>query len=157
MISVRASRSTYLCLTDDSYTAYYAGLSLRRQSATPPTVLCSCFPFSLIIPQTTDCRTSFSLLFVPPSDSGGMEFVMIDKIFVDSNVWIYLFADESNPKSKTAENFIAEAATSNIIVISYQVMNEVSNVLKKKKFSEPEIRFVIENMAKICVIQVRQN
>ena len=78
---------------------------------------------------------------------------MIDKIFVDSNVWIYLFADGDNPKCNLAEKFIAGNAASNIIVISYQVINEVSNVLKRKNFAEPDIRLVIENMAKICVIQ----
>ena len=78
---------------------------------------------------------------------------MIDKIFVDSNVWIYLFADVNNPKCKIAEKFISDNAITNIIVISYQVLNEVCNVLNKKKFTEPDIRLVIENMAKICVIQ----
>ena len=78
---------------------------------------------------------------------------MMNKIFVDSNVWIYLFADEDNPKCKIAEKFIASNAATNIIVISYQVINEVCNVLKRKKFTEPDIRLVIENMAKICVIQ----
>ena len=78
---------------------------------------------------------------------------MIDKIFVDSNVWVYLFSNEDNVKCKIAENFITENISKNILVISYQVINEVSNVLKKKKFNESGIRLVIENMAKICVIQ----
>ena len=78
---------------------------------------------------------------------------MMSKIFIDSNVWVYLFSDEDNSKCKTAETFIANNAMENIIVISYQVINEVSNVLKRKKFDESGIRLVIENMTKICVIQ----
>lgn len=78
---------------------------------------------------------------------------MIDKIFIDSNAWIYLFTNEDNVKCKTAENFIAGNTLNNILVISFQVINEVTNVLKRKNFSEPDIRLVIENMTKICLIQ----
>jgi len=48
---------------------------------------------------------------------------MTDKVFIDSNVWIYLFT------------------------------NEITNVLKRKKFTETEIRYIIESISKICVIQ----
>jgi predicted nucleic acid-binding protein len=78
---------------------------------------------------------------------------MTDKVFVDSNVWVYLFTNEDNAKSKIAERFILENSLNHILVISYQVINEVTNVLKKKGFGENQIRFVIENMAKICAIQ----
>jgi len=40
-----------------------------------------------------------------------------------------------------------------ILVISYQVINEVTRSLKKKGVSEPNIRSIIESLAKICVIQ----
>jgi predicted nucleic acid-binding protein len=78
---------------------------------------------------------------------------MINRIFVDTNVWIYLFAKEDNPKSKIAEYYIAENSANNVLVISYQVLNEVSHVLKKKHFTEQQIKTVIEYLSQICVIQ----
>jgi len=65
MVSVRADSSTYLCLKGGSYTVYYTGLSPRRQSATPSSVLCSCFPFKPILPPDFRGCTPLSLLFVP--------------------------------------------------------------------------------------------
>ena len=53
MISVRAESTTYLCLKGDSYTVFYTDLSPRRQSATPPTVLCSCLPLKPMIPHSS--------------------------------------------------------------------------------------------------------
>ena len=78
---------------------------------------------------------------------------MIDKVFIDSNIWIYLFTNEDNPKCKVAEQFIRENGVKNILIISYQIINEVTNVLKRKKFTETEIRYIIENISKMCVIQ----
>ena len=81
--------------------------------------------------------------------------VMKDKIFVDSNIWIYLFTSDDVSKNELARNFIADnTAKGNIFVISYQVINEVGAVLKrKKKFSEDKIQFVIDTMLDLCVIQ----
>jgi len=78
---------------------------------------------------------------------------MTDKVFIDSNVWIYLFTNEDNFKCKMAEQFILGNSVKNIFVISYQVINEITNVLKRKNFTEIEIRYIIENISKICVIQ----
>ncbi|MDR3049695.1 MAG: PIN domain-containing protein [Elusimicrobiota bacterium] len=77
---------------------------------------------------------------------------MKDRIFIDSNIWIYLFVHQDNPKSKVSRQFIVENYNKNILVISYQAINEVSNVLKGKGFSETDIRFVIENMSDYCNI-----
>jgi len=80
---------------------------------------------------------------------------MIEKIFVDSNVWIYLFTSNEKDKNTNARRFISENSLNhNILVISYQVLNEVASVLKtKKKFNEVNIRFVIETMLNLCVVQ----
>jgi len=81
--------------------------------------------------------------------------VMKDKIFVDSNIWIYLFTSDNVSKNDLARKFISENITKeNVLVISYQVINEVGAVLKrKKKFDEAKIRFVFETMLDLCVIQ----
>ena len=80
---------------------------------------------------------------------------MREKTFVDSNVWIYLFTSNEVKKNTFARSFIAEnSLNNNILVISYQVLNEVAAVLKiKKKFSEEKVRFVIETMMNLCVVQ----
>jgi predicted nucleic acid-binding protein len=78
---------------------------------------------------------------------------MTDRIFVDSNVWIYLFADKDNPKCGMAESYILAHNISHILVVSYQVINEVTHVLKKRHFTEPHLRTVIEYMSRICIIQ----
>ena len=80
---------------------------------------------------------------------------MIDKIFVDNNVWVYLFTSSEASKNNVARSFIAEnSLNNNILVISYQVLNEVAAVLKNKnKFSEAKIRYVIETMLDLCMVQ----
>jgi predicted nucleic acid-binding protein len=80
---------------------------------------------------------------------------MKDKIFVDSNIWIYLFTSDDVSKNELARNFITDnTAKGNIFVISYQVINEVGAVLKrKKKFNEDKIQFVVDTMLALCVVQ----
>ena len=80
---------------------------------------------------------------------------MKDKIFVDSNMWVYLFTSDDVSKNELARNFITEnTVKGNIFVISYQVINEVGAVLKrKKKFSEDKIQFVVDTMLDLCVVQ----
>ena len=80
---------------------------------------------------------------------------MTEKIFVDSNIWVYLFTSNEASKNVVARNFIAEnSLNNNILVISYQVLNEVAAVLKvKKNFSEVKIQYIIETMLNLCVVQ----
>ena len=80
---------------------------------------------------------------------------MKNKIFVDSNIWIYLFASDDVSKNELARDFITDnTLKGNIFVITYQVINEVGAVLKrKKKFNEEKIQFVVDTMLELCVIQ----
>jgi predicted nucleic acid-binding protein len=57
---------------------------------------------------------------------------MTDKIFIDSNIWCYLFISDAYEKYKIAEKYIFEKAN-DVFVISYQVINEVTNKLIQKK------------------------
>ena len=58
---------------------------------------------------------------------------MIEKIFVDSNVWIYLFTSNEVSKNEVAKNFISENyLNNNILVVSFQVLNEVASALEAK-------------------------
>ena len=77
---------------------------------------------------------------------------MTDRIFVDSNVWVYLFTDDKNIKNRAASEYIKKNAETNRLIISYQVLNEVCCVLKKKKYTEPEIRIVAGDMIGLCEV-----
>jgi predicted nucleic acid-binding protein len=77
---------------------------------------------------------------------------MTGRIFIDSNVWIYLFAKEENEKNSIARKFISEKSKDNHLIISFQVINEVCRILKKKGFTEEKLKFVIDNLAKICEV-----
>jgi predicted nucleic acid-binding protein len=77
---------------------------------------------------------------------------MKDKVFVDSNIWVYLFTSEDNAKSKAAYEYITQSAENCHLVISYQVINEVCCVLKKKKYTEPEIRRVANDLMALCQV-----
>jgi len=75
------------------------------------------------------------------------------KTFVDSNIWLYLFLRDENAKSSIAEQFVRETAYHDKIVISWQVVNEVTSVLLKKSFPESKITVIIEWMCRISTIQ----
>jgi predicted nucleic acid-binding protein len=78
---------------------------------------------------------------------------MSDKIFVDTNVWVYLFLQEDDKKYKIAENFLVKDNPNAVFVISWQIINEVSNTLLRYKYEETEIRKYIEQLCKVCTIQ----
>ena len=70
------------------------------------------------------------------------------KIFVDSNVVLYLLsADEK--KANRAEAVISKGAT-----ISVQVLNEVANVSRRKlKMSWPETNELLNGLRAVCKIE----
>ena len=80
---------------------------------------------------------------------------MKDKIFWDSNLWIYFFtvssvSDEIS-KSNTVKSMLIQ---SSILYSSAQVFNEVANVLQKKfKFSETDTLLILQeiNSLTTCV------
>ena len=53
---------------------------------------------------------------------------MKDSIFIDSNVWVYLFSADDENKRGIADQFIKTNGNRNTFVISYQVINEVTNI-----------------------------
>ena len=78
---------------------------------------------------------------------------MTDKIFIDSNIWCYFFLQDEKEKYKTAEKLFSNKGDETIFVISYQVINEVTNKLIQKNFISVIIKESIEYMYKICTIQ----
>jgi len=83
---------------------------------------------------------------------------MTDKVFLDSNVWIYLFSNNENHntdkhKTNVAKQFLNDNMVKSVFVTSCQVINEVCHVLKRYHLAEEKIRTVIESMTNICLIQ----
>ncbi len=66
---------------------------------------------------------------------------MKDKFFVDSNIFLYALSDLDSSKQTIASDLIVQE-----IMISTQVVNEVSNnMIKKLKFNNTEVRDFIES------------
>jgi predicted nucleic acid-binding protein len=58
---------------------------------------------------------------------------MIDKIFLDSNLWIYLYAKNPPEKSQQVAEIIKHNSSS--LLVSTQVLGELFHVLTRKKFT----------------------
>ncbi len=58
---------------------------------------------------------------------------MIDKIFLDTNLWIYLYAKEPPEKYQKVEGVIKDNLP--LIQVSTQVLGELFHVLTRKKFT----------------------
>ncbi|WP_457623378.1 PIN domain-containing protein [Persephonella sp.] len=70
---------------------------------------------------------------------------MKDRIFIDTNIWLYAFMENNSQKSLTARKIINENTEK--ICISTQVLNEICiNLLKKANYSEKEIKTLIRNL-----------
>jgi predicted nucleic acid-binding protein len=78
---------------------------------------------------------------------------MPDKIFVDTNIWVYLYLHDDDEKYKTAEEFLSKSNPDVVFVITWQIINEISNTLLRYKYTELEIRKYIEQLCKVCTIQ----
>jgi len=74
---------------------------------------------------------------------------MKDKIFIDSNIFLYAFSDKDISKQNISARIVKEKNT-----ISTQVLNEVSsNMIKKLKFSNTEIeKFILNCYAQYNII-----
>ena len=78
---------------------------------------------------------------------------MTDKIFVDTNVWVYLYLHDDDEKYKIVEEYLSKNNQNVVFVITWQIINEVANTLIRYKYTEAEIREYIEQLCKTCAIQ----
>jgi predicted nucleic acid-binding protein len=79
---------------------------------------------------------------------------VLERCFVDTNVWLYAFIEGEDPQKTVCAKALLE--TSPAVVVSTQVINEVCvNLLKKTQFSEQQIQQLIEAFyAKYVVVEV---
>ena len=78
---------------------------------------------------------------------------MIEKWFFDSNVWLYLLLEKDSKKSLTAKTYIESGVLRNQVIISWQVLNEVSANLLKKGFTEQQVLATIKWLCRIATVQ----
>ena len=72
---------------------------------------------------------------------------MNDRVFLDTNIVIYLYSEDENYKRDIACNFV----NSSNCITSIQAMNEASNVwLKKYKLDKYEIAKYLDELEAIC-------
>jgi predicted nucleic acid-binding protein len=62
---------------------------------------------------------------------------MTDRIFLDTNLWIYLQDGSSGDKSQRVSDLIRDNA--GIILISTQVLGELYHVMMRKKIASPQV------------------
>jgi len=77
---------------------------------------------------------------------------MKNYVFIDSNIWIYSLISDSEEKFIKVRDFLKQCFKENIVLVSYQVINEVAANLKKKKFDEDKIREVIIKIEESCIV-----
>lgn len=75
---------------------------------------------------------------------------MNDKIFIDTNLWIYAHLEESNnPKCQKAFTLLHQPKN---LIISTQVLSEYYNVMLKNRQSDTWIQHNLNLMIKLCNI-----
>jgi predicted nucleic acid-binding protein len=79
---------------------------------------------------------------------------MRDKVFVDTNIFIYLYSEDEAAKQLIAEKEIERY----ICVISTQVLNEFSNTcIKKLNKPVEDIKLAIDEMINECIVSSIKN
>jgi predicted nucleic acid-binding protein len=77
---------------------------------------------------------------------------MIDKIFLDTNLWIYLYAKNPPEKYQKVEALIKNNVSS--LLVSTQVLGELFHVLTRKNFtSKTDAMTIISNIINTFPIQ----
>jgi len=68
---------------------------------------------------------------------------MADKIFVDTNIWLYAFMDDNRERTRISREIISNPN----VVLNTQILNEICiNLLRKAKYSEENIQILIVNI-----------
>lgn len=68
---------------------------------------------------------------------------MRDRVFIDSNVFLYAAEEGQHQKSEAAAHWLRHLSLSRTGVANLQIMNEVCNVLLKRGQMSPETIFTI--------------
>lgn len=65
---------------------------------------------------------------------------MIEKVFIDSNIFIYAYTGDDEQKHSVARNVLCNNVLNNEIVLSVQILNEFYSVMARYKYPHNEIK-----------------
>ena len=65
---------------------------------------------------------------------------MTEKIFIDSNIFIYAYTDDDDQKHSIACDLLRTNVLNNEIILSIQILNEFYSVMSKYKYPHNEIK-----------------
>jgi len=65
---------------------------------------------------------------------------MKDKLFIDSNVFVYAYINDDQQKHALARNLLKDTVLVNEIILSVQILNEFYSVMAKYEYSHDEIK-----------------
>ncbi len=79
---------------------------------------------------------------------------MTDRIFLDTNLWVYVYAKNPIEKTQAIEALIADPSSQ--IQVSTQVLGELFNVLVRKKFTSQAdaANIIFELISDFAVIEI---
>jgi predicted nucleic acid-binding protein len=77
---------------------------------------------------------------------------MKNNLFIDTNIWLYFFLKDDRRKYRIVMEYLEKNNLDSKFIITYQVINEVTNILLKNNFTEIEIKENIDYLFKICAI-----
>jgi predicted nucleic acid-binding protein len=78
---------------------------------------------------------------------------MKDKVFVDTNIFIYAYSDDNALKHKAAKNLLQNKLAEDFVVVSTQILNEFYSVMSKSKLPHQEIANYVKEIAKQTYIK----
>jgi predicted nucleic acid-binding protein len=78
---------------------------------------------------------------------------MIEKVFIDTNIFIYAYTKDDEQKNKISCDLLRENVAKENIAISTQIINEFYSVMTKYKYEHSQIKHYLEEIK----IQVEVN
>jgi len=71
---------------------------------------------------------------------------MIEKVFIDSNVFIYAYTGDDNQKHSVARDLLRSNVLSNEIIVSAQVLSEFYSVMTRYQYPHREIKLCLNEI-----------
>jgi predicted nucleic acid-binding protein len=71
---------------------------------------------------------------------------MKDKIFIDSNIFVYVYTDDSREKHELSRILLKDNVLANEIILSVQILSEFYSVMAKYKYSHDEIKSCLDEI-----------
>ncbi|MCL2101274.1 MAG: PIN domain-containing protein [Fibromonadales bacterium] len=74
---------------------------------------------------------------------------MKDKIFVDTNIFVYAYSSDDIEKHNIAKKLLQKDLAEDFIVVSVQILNEFYSVMSKSKLSKPSHQKITNHIKEI--------